>query len=118
MATRNRLAADSCGYNTKDRNVPATILLQFFEYLVVFYRTAFVSPFPDYFVLIDNTNISFTAPALDGNPLEPQLVSRPLKRSHPDFNATQPLPEAKQVSVTSNDNIDFPSFSQPGTSCI
>jgi len=50
----------------------------------------------------------------DGNPLEPQLVSRPLKRSHPDFNATQPLPEAQQVSVTSDrDNIDFPSFSQP-----
>lgn len=42
------------------------------------------------------------------------MISRPLKRSHPDFNATQPLPEAKQVSVTSDrDNVDFPSFSQP-----
>ena len=114
-----RLLGRYCSY-LLPKQAGGTTQILIFETLRMIGRPALyvLIVFPVCFILT-HTNISFPTTALDGNPLEPQLVSRPLKRSHPDFNATQPLPEAQQVSVTSDrDNIDFPSFSQPGTSCL
>jgi hypothetical protein len=66
--------------------------------------------------------LTFCSPYADGNLLEPELVTRPLKRTNPDycFNASQPAVDAFKLPVSqqqqTNQNIDFPSFSQPASS--